>query len=81
MTRIEGSFLFTEEERLRLRFLCCCPELAPILAESLAQAFVAEDRVAAELSSSVNRESLAISRELESRESLAEREEIDSVFA
>lgn len=80
-TRIESSFLFTREERESLMLLCVHPELAEIVAECLLPAFESEEAAATALSQSVNRESLAVAREIEAAETRAEEIENHPIFA
>lgn len=78
--RIESSFLFTREERESLMLLCECPEFAQIVEETLRDAFASENAAAKALSSGVNLEALALSREIEAAETALERTEIHSVL-
>lgn len=79
-SRIESSFLFTKEERESLMLLCVCPEFAQIVADSLLDAFDAEDAAAKSLSRSITRESLSVAREIEAAESVREIAESHPVF-
>lgn len=81
MARIDGSFLFTEAERERLKLLCVIPEFLPVLAESLSHVLDAEGEVAVALSSELKKETLGIGREIERRETLLELQDAESVLA
>lgn len=81
-SRIEASFLFTQEERESLLLLCGLPEFAHVVAESLSEVLAVEEAAMSALSEKLPKEASALVREIEALESRHERENVhmESVF-
>lgn len=79
---VEASFLFTKEEKEALAVLCDLPEFSDIIFECLAASLHTEKETAGALVPEISKESVKLAKEIETRETLAERREIsiESVF-
>lgn len=73
---VEASFLFTKEEKEALALLCDLPEFSDIIFECLSASLHAEREAAGAMVPEISRESAKLAREIETRESIAEKREI-----